>query len=47
MYKLVDKKINNSLALSWAIHIIQVSPQRQACSKSIERYHNSCSPQEK
>ena len=37
----------NNHAPSWAIHTTQVSPQCQACSKSTERYHNSCNPQEK
>ena len=52
MYKLVHTHTKsylsqNNHALSWAIHTIQVSPQCQACSKSIKRYHNSCNPQEK
>ena len=37
-----SNKIRNSLAQT-----IQVSPQCQACSKSRERYHSSCNPQEK
>ena len=45
MYKLVH--IQNQKQLSTYItHTIQVSPQCQACSKSRERYHNSCNPQE-
>ena len=36
-----------SHALSYVIHTFYVSPQYQACSKSRERYHNSCNPQEK
>ena len=52
MYKLVHTQTKsylsqNNHALSWAIHNIQVSPQYQASSKSKERYHNSCNPQEK
>ena len=52
MYKLVHTHTKlylsqNNHALSWAILTIQVSPQCQACSKLRERYHNSCSPQEK
>ena len=52
MYKLLHTHTKsylsqNNHALSWAIHTIQVSPQCQACSKSRERYHNSCNSQEK
>ena len=51
MYKLVRTHTKsylsqNNHALSWAIHNIQVSSQCQACSKSRERYHKSCNPQE-
>ena len=35
----------NNHALSYAIHTFYISPQYQACSKSRERYHNSCNPQ--
>ena len=49
MYKLVHTHtksylFQNKHALGLAIHTIQVSPQCQACSKSRERYHNSCNP---
>ena len=37
----------NSHALSYAIHTFYVSPQYQAHSKSREKDHNSCNPQEK
>ena len=52
MYKLVRTHTKSYLsqnihALSWSINTIQVSPQCQICSKSRERYHNSCNPQEK
>ena len=49
MYKLVHThtKLEIAYALSYATHIIQVSPQYQACSKSRKRYYNSCNPQEK
>ena len=43
MYKLVHTHTKSEIA--W--HTIQVSPQCQACSKSKERYHNSCNPQKK
>ena len=35
------------VAYHYITHTIQVSSQCQACSKSIERYHNSCNPQNK
>ena len=48
MYKLLYTKTEIAHALSYAIHIFYVSPQYQACSKSRERYYNSCNtPQEK
>ena len=51
MYKLVHTHTKlhlsqNSHALSYAIYTFYVSPQCQVCSKSRERYHNSCNPQE-
>ena len=52
MYKLVHTHTKSYLsqnkhALNWAIHTIKVSPQCQACSKSRERYYNSCHPKKK
>ena len=52
MYKLVYTHTKlylsqNSHALSYAIHTFYVSPEYQVCSKSRERYYNSCNPQEK
>ena len=37
-------KNKNSSWLCHATHIFCVSPQYQACSKSKERYYNSCNP---
>ena len=37
----------NNHALSYEIHTFYISPQYQACSKSRERYHNSCNLQGK
>ena len=49
MYNLVHTHTKSEIAyvLSYATHIFYVSPQYQTCSKSRERYHNSCNPQEK
>ena len=47
MYVHTHTKSKIAHALSYAIHTFYVSPQYQACSKSRERYHNSCNPQEK
>ena len=49
MYKLVytHTKTEIAYALSYAIRTFQVSLQYQLCSKSRERYYNSCNPQEK
>ena len=47
MYKLVHTHTKSEKAYTYLTHTIQVSPQCQACSKSRERYHNSCNPQEK
>ena len=49
MYTLVhtQKKFEIAHALNYATHTFYISPQYQACSKSIEKYYNSCNPQEK
>ena len=49
MYKLVHTHTKSKIAyaLSYATHASYVSPQYQACSKSKERYNNSCNHQEK
>ena len=49
MYKLVHTHTKSTIAyaLSYATHAFNVSPQYQVCSKSRERYNNSCNPQEK
>ena len=41
-----SNKIKKMLS-TYRTHTFYVSPQYQACSKSRERYHNSCNPQEK
>ena len=46
MYKLVHTQNQKQLS-TYITHTIQVSPQSQACSKSRERYHNSCNPKNK
>ena len=48
MYKLVHThtKLELAHALSYGTHTFYVSSQYQACSKSRERYYNSCNPQE-
>ena len=49
MYKLVHTHTKSEIvyALSYATHTFYVSPQYQAHSKSREKDHNSCNPQEK
>ena len=49
MYNLVHThtKTKIAYALSYATHTFYVSPQYQACSKSRERYNNSCNPPKK
>ena len=44
MYKLVYTHTKSEIAhaLSYATHTFYVSSQYQACSKSRERYYNSC-----
>ena len=49
MYNLVHTHTKTKIvyALSYATHTFYISPQYQACSKSRERYNNSCNPQKK
>ena len=49
MYYLVHTHttLEITYALNFAMHTFYVSPQYQVCSKSRERYHNSCNPPEK
>ena len=47
MYKLVHTHTNSKQLSTYITHTIQGSPQCQACSKSRERYHNSCNPKKK
>ena len=47
MYTLVHTHTKSEIAhaLNYATHTFYISPQYQACSKSRERYNNSCNPQ--
>ena len=46
MYKLVHTHTNLEIAhaLNYPARTFYVSPQYQECSKSRERYYNSCNP---
>ena len=49
MYKLVHTHTKSKIAyaLIYVTHTFYVSSQYQVCSKSRERYCNSCNPKEK